>query len=321
MKKVLLTVLVILILVVAGAVTYIKVALPKVQPPPDISVDRSAESVENGKYLANHVTLCLDCHSTRDWKVYSAPLVPGTLGQGGELFNEDAGFPGSIYSRNITPYNLRNWTDGEIFRAITTGVSRNGDALFPVMPYHNYGMMDKEDIYDIIAYLRTLTPIKSETPPRKLDFPMNFILNTIPKDGQPQVKPTKADTVKYGAYLVNAAACVDCHTPEKKGQIIPGKEFNGGREFIMPNGVVRSANITPDSSTGIGALSREDFIAKFKSYTNPDYIPVLKEGKVNTIMPWIMFSGMDTSDLASIYQYLSSLKPVSNNIVRFEERK
>lgn len=76
--------------------------------------------------------------------------------KGGEFFGPDLGFPGEFYSRNLTPANLRGWTDGEIFRAITAGVNKEGEALFPVMPYRNYSKMDKEDIYDIIAYLRTL---------------------------------------------------------------------------------------------------------------------------------------------------------------------
>ena len=81
---------------------------------------------------------------------------------------------------NLTPYHLGNWTDGEIFRAITTGVSRDGHALFPVMPYTSYAKMDPADIKDIIAYLRTLKPIHNAIPAAESDFPMNFIINTMP---------------------------------------------------------------------------------------------------------------------------------------------
>jgi len=48
------------------------------------------------------------------------------------------------------------------------------------MPYPNYGRMDKEDIYSMIAYIRSLAPIENEVPESKPDFPMNFIINTIP---------------------------------------------------------------------------------------------------------------------------------------------
>lgn len=59
----------------------------------------------------------------------SAPLA-GDLGAGGERFSTDMGFPGTIYSPNITPHNLKEWTDGEIFRAITSGVNKYGKAIF-----------------------------------------------------------------------------------------------------------------------------------------------------------------------------------------------
>src|SRR5665213_1849553 len=77
-------------------------------------------------------------------------------------------------------YLMKKMVFQEIFMTITTGVDKYGKALFPVMPYHYYGKMDKEDIYDIIAYIRSLPPIENKTPDRSIDFPMNFIVNTIP---------------------------------------------------------------------------------------------------------------------------------------------
>lgn len=317
MKKVFLSVLFLLVLVAAIAISYLKFGLPNVGDAPDLKVGMTTARIQHGDYLANHVSLCMDCHSTRDWSIYSAPLVTGTLGKGGEVFDEKLGFPGTFYSKNITPVGLKDWTDGEIFRAITTGVNRKGQALFPVMPYHNYGKMDKEDIYDIIAYLRTLTPLENSVASRSIDFPMSIIINTIPAKGSPVQKPSKSDTIKYGAYMVNAAACMECHTQVNKGQIIPELAFSGGREFRMPNGSVYSANITPDESSGIGSWSAEQFVARFKAYNNPSNFPNMDSQVVNTVMPWAMMAGMDTSDLRSIYAYLHTLKPVNNKVTHF----
>lgn len=317
MKKVLLTVLIIVVVVIAGGASYLKFALPNVGAATDLKIDITPERVQHGEYLANHVTLCMDCHSSRDWTKFSGPMVAGTNGKGGEFFNEKMGFPGNFYAKNITPANIKDWTDGEIFRAVTTGVDKFGNALFPVMPYHNYGKMDKEDVYDIIAYIRSVPPIENKTPDRTIDFPMNFIVNTIPVKASFTEKPPKSDTIKYGAYLVNAAACEECHTKVNKGQIIPELAFSGGRDFHMPNGVVNSANITPDKGTGIGGWTAEQFVARFKAYTNPANTPVMASGDVNTIMPWTMLAGMDTSDLRSIYAYLQTLKPIKNEVVHF----
>ncbi|HYE56562.1 MAG TPA: cytochrome C, partial [Chitinophagaceae bacterium] len=156
MKKVfkILGILLLVILVaVAGLAAYVKFALPDTGPAPDMKVEITPERVKRGEYLANTVMVCMDCHSTRNWNVFSAPPVPGTLGKGGEKFDQTMGFPGTYYSANITPAGIGNWTDGEIFRAITTGVRKNGKPIFPVMPHHNYGKLDAEDIKSVIAYL------------------------------------------------------------------------------------------------------------------------------------------------------------------------
>jgi cytochrome c2 len=321
MKKIILTVVIILFVIVAGVASYVKFGLPNVGEPEDIHIQSTPEKVAHGAYLANHVTLCMDCHSTRDWSEFSGPLMAGTEGKGGERFDQKMGFPGVFYSKNITPANIKDWTDGEIFRAITTGVDKDGNALFPVMPYHYYGKMDREDIYDIIAYVRTLAPIENETPDHKVDFPMNFILNTIPVKAEFTQKPPKSDTLKYGAYLANAAACMECHTQVDKGQIIPSLTYGGGRMFEMPGGKVYSANLTPDPETGIGGWTAEQFVARFKAYSVPGNVPKMAAGQVNTIMPWVMYSGMDTSDLRSIFAYLKTVKPIKNQVVHFVANK
>ncbi len=120
--------------------------MPNVDDAPELHVAITPERVQRGEYLANHVVGCMDCHSTRDWTRFTGPPLTWTNGKGGELFDEKLGSPGTFYSKNITPASLKNWTDGEIFRAITTGVDNLGNALFPVMAYANYGKMDKEDI-------------------------------------------------------------------------------------------------------------------------------------------------------------------------------
>ena len=321
MKKGLMTILIIVIVAIAALLSYVKFGLPNVGAAPDLHVVITPERVQHGDYLANHVSLCMDCHSTRDWSKFSGPMTPGTNGKGGELFDEKLGFPGTFYSKNITPANIKDWTDGEIFRTITTGVDKFGNALFPVMPYHYYGKMDKEDIYDIIAYIRSLPPIENKVPDRKIDFPMNFIVNTIPVKASFVVKPPKSDTIKYGAYLVNAAACMECHTPVKKGQVIPELAFSGGRDFHMPNGLVNSANITSDKITGIGGWTAEQFVERFKVYENPANVPKMSATEVNTVMPWTMLAGMDTSDLRSIFAYLQTIKPIKHEVVQFVAEK
>ena len=159
----------------------------------------------------------MDCHSKRDYSKFSGPLTEGTLGIGGDRFDQTLGMPGVLFARNITPAGISRYTDGELFRVITTGVTEEGRAMFPLMPYPYYSRMDTEDIYSIIAYVRSIPAIKNEV----ADFSMNFILNTIPKKTSPQKRPEKSDRLAYGAYMTNASGCIECHTQMGKRQIIP----------------------------------------------------------------------------------------------------
>ena len=309
----------VLLLIIVGLISYVKLALPNVGAAPEFAVEKTPERVARGQYLANNVTICVDCHSERDWSRFSGPIVDGSFGKGGELFDQKFGFPGSFRARNITPSGISRYTDGELFRVITTGVTKEGKAMFPVMPYHNYGRMDEEDIKSIIAYIRSLPAIVNEVPESKADFPMTIILNTIPQKASLTKKPAETDVVNYGKYLVNAAACQECHTQFEKGKLIEGTEFGGGREFPFPDGSkVHSANISPDVATGIGSWSEEMFLNVFHS--NSDSVALTRKaapGEFNTIMPWTMYGHMRTEDLKAIYAYLKTVKPISNKVEKF----
>jgi mono/diheme cytochrome c family protein len=307
------------LLLIAGGI-YLKLALPNTGPSPDLKVALTPKRIANGQYLANHVTVCMDCHSKRDWGLFAGPITGTDLGAGGEVFNKDMGFPGVFYAANITPAAIGNWTDGDVFRAVTTGVSKDGRALFPLMASHRFGKMDREDIYDIIAYLRTLKPVRNDIPHSEPEFPVNFLINTMPKKADFSKKPSISDTIKYGAYLINAAGCVECHSKVDKGSVIAGTEFGGGMEFKQPAGILRSPNITFDMETGIGSWSKEQFVRRFKSYKAPDYKPAkVGKGQMNTPMPWTMFGGMKETDLEALYVYLRQIKPIKNNVVRLTQ--
>jgi mono/diheme cytochrome c family protein len=311
-------VIVLIVLVIIGVIAYVVLALPNVGPPENIKVELTPQRIARGKYLAMNVVQCVDCHSKRDWTKLGGPIDTTTLGGGGELFDEaGAGFPGEVYVPNITPYKLANWTDGELFRAITTGQRKNGDAIFPLMPWPYYSKLDREDIYDVIAYIRSLKPIKADYPKSKLDFPLNIIVHTMPKKAELGTKPDPKDTLKFGAYMAQASACMECHSQDDKGTLLPGLEFAGGRPFKLNGGTVKSANITPDKETGIGNWTKEMFIAKFKSFNDRKSAPSVKSGEFQTIMPWWGYAGMGDNELGAIYTYLRTLKPIKNSVIKF----
>jgi mono/diheme cytochrome c family protein len=308
---------------VIGGLVYFNSTFPKVGPAKELHVEATPERLARGEYLANHVTGCVDCHSMRDWTKYGGPKIPGTDGKGGEVFDHAlAGVPGVVYPRNITPAGIGSWTDGELLRTMTTGVTQSGEALFPIMPYMNYRNLCQEDLYSIIAYIRSLKPIENKVPQRELDFPMNLIVKTIPQP-MPEsfpAMPDKSDTIAYGAYITNAAACFDCHSTMEKGVPIKGMEWAGGMKFCLNGKCVTSANITPDTETGIGLVGKEEFLNKFRFYRDSisQNIPLV-DGK-QTAMPWMFYSGMTDEDLSAIYAFLRTVPAVKHKVEKFTKK-
>jgi cytochrome c2 len=322
MKKVLKIVGIVLLVVigaVAGVITYVKTALPNVGDAEVITIEYTPERIEHGKYLANHVSVCMDCHSTRDFAKFSGPPIEGTFGKGGDRFDQTVGMPGVFYSKNITPEGIGRYTDGELYRVITSGVTKEGRPMFPLMPYPYYGRMDKEDIYDIIAYLRSIPSIKNDVPESEADFPVSVILHTMPAKATPEARPSKENILEYGKYMTNASGCRECHTQAEQGQIISELAYSGGREFMLHDGsICRSANITPDKETGIGAWTEDLFVKRFKIYRDSTFVlPSVASGEFNTIMPWTMYAGMEEDDLKAIFAYLQTLTPMKNQVSKF----
>jgi len=315
--KILLIILVVIVLAIGGLLAYVKTALPNVGDAPEMTIERTPERIERGRYLANYVMLCVDCHSTREWELFAGPLVTGTEGMGGDIFDQRFGFPGRYVAPNITPVGLKDWTDGEIFRAVTTGVSKDGSPLFPIMPHPNYGELDSNDILAVIAYIRTFPPNNNIVDESRSDFPMNFIIHTIPKKANFAPRPDVSNKIEYGKYMLTASLCNNCHTKFEKGKFI-GEPLAGGREFPMPDGsVLRSANLTPHE-TGIGSWTEEMFMQKFKMYADSSYTDRKPEEiGYQTFMPWTMYAHMKTEDLSAIYAYLKTLKPVDNKVEKY----
>lgn len=289
--------------------------------------DNKADSLEKvlarGEYLTNNVAACLDCHSKRDFSKYSGPVVPGTEGGGGFEFTNkllDA-IPGKIYGKNITPDNetgIGTWTDDEILRAITQGISKNGDTLFPLMPYPNFNRMAKQDLLSIIAYIKTLKPIKNKIPERELMIPISMAYPgaILQPNLDNNILPSESDKVKYGEYLITMADCATCHTQFVKGEMDFSRLYGGGLTFTPGTFKVNSANITPDSATGIGTWTEERFLNKFLPYREEKgyyYDP----GNMNTVMPLTIYAGMKDADLKAIYSYLKTVKPVHNLVEKF----
>lgn len=291
----------------------------------DNKEDSIKKVVERGKYLANNVAGCMDCHSKRDFSKYAGPVIPGTEGGGGMVFDQKWGLPGVLIGKNITPdaeTGIGTWTDDEILRSLTHGISKNGDTLFPLMPYPNLNRMAKDDLLCIIAYIKTLKPIKNKVGERQLMMPiaMAYPAKFLQPSVDNNVRPPENDKVKYGEYLITMADCGTCHSPLTPQGPDMSRMYAGGYRFDLgETGIVNSANITPDSASGIGTWTEERFLNKFIPYRE-EAAYSHHPGKQNTIMPLEFIAGMKDEDLKAIYAYLRTVKPISNLIVKYPEK-
>jgi len=250
----------------------------------------------------------MGCHSERDWTAHDAPVLPNTLGAGQEI--ELKGLPGKVYAPNITPdaeTGAGNWSDDQLGRAIREGVGHDGRALFPLMPYLDFRSMSDEDLASVIVYLRSLPPVHKQRPPTELIFPVNYLIRNAPEPlDAPVPEPDVSTPEKRGKYLVTIAACADCHTPQERGQPLPGLDFAGGFIFDGLWGRVASANITPDAS-GISYYDQATF-------THAIRLGFVGARKINQIMPWHAYRGMTDEDIAAMFAYLKTLKPVRHHV-------
>jgi cytochrome c553 len=300
------------VLGIAGFLTYFLVILPEDIPIPVLKVEQTPERVERGHYLANQILGCMYCHSERDYSQFGGPIVPGTLGKGGEVFDKSVGVSGTLVSQNITPYNLGDWSDGELYLAITSAIHKDGYAMFPIMPSDAYRYLITEDVYAIIAYLRTLHPIEAEHPQTELTTLQTIIANSRVIPAEP-MNIDWGDRVAVGSYYARIGGCSFCHTTtDERMQPIKGMRLAGGMGLPAGGKLIRAANISADPETGIGNWTEEQFIQRFKAYQARN-IPWEKVG-YNSQMAWPIYAHIKDEDLAAIFAWIMAQPPVKHEV-------
>jgi mono/diheme cytochrome c family protein len=281
----------------------------KARPLTERKFEASPTRWARGQYLVENLGDCFGCHGEHDWKKHDAPLIVGTAGAGYAEFPL-AGLPGRVIPSNITPdpeTGASSWTDDELARAIREGIGHDGRALFPFMPYPDLRLMSDEDLASVIVYIRSIPPVHKALPKTEIIFPVKYLMRSVPQPiTEPVPEPDRSNPTEYGKYLVGVGGCTDCHTPQSKGQNIPGMDFAGGFILDGPWGRVASANITPDAS-GISYYDEALFIQAMRT----GYV---KARELNQIMPWWHFRKLTDDDLKAMFAYLRTLKPVKHRV-------
>lgn len=260
-------------------------------------------AVERGAYLVKSIAACGNCHTAK-----GGPLAAHELA-GGFPIKEG---PIDAITPNLTPdkaTGIGGWTDAQLIVGLRDGKRPDGTLIGPPMPFVMYRHISDTDAKAIVAYLRTLTPVKNAT--RKTVYHMPLPPAYGPPVGTvPDVD--RKDKIAYGAYLAGPVGhCIECHTTMSKQ---PGRrDFEhmtgaGGFTFQGPWGESVAANITPDKETGIGTWTDAQIKAAITTGTRPDGT------KLRPPMAFDYYKNIKGEDLDAIVAYLRTLKPVKHAV-------
>lgn len=241
-------------------------------------------AIRNGEHVAT-IRGCIDCH--------------GSKLEGG-VFIEDP-VVGLLIASNLTSgmggigsdYNNEDWV-----RAIRHGVRKDGKSVI-FMPSHEYNQIDRKDLSDLIAYIKSLPPADNELPETRIGLPYRamYLLSgdihlfpaRIIDHSLPIPEPVEnRSPVELGEYL--AATCTGCH----------GAGFSGGTIPGVPPNWPAATNLT--SSGPLNSYSADDFINTMRTGVTPDGRELNNE-----FMPWGVFGKMTDDELAGLFNYLQSL--------------
>jgi len=271
-------------LAIVALVTYVYVASGRVMArtyvveAPRVAIPTDAASIARGKYLAERVAVCTECHGADfGGKVVDDNLAMGRL-VAANLTRGRGGLPA-------------DYSDQDFVRALTHGVKRDGRSVI-FMPTVDY-VFTAEDLGAIVAYVKSMPPVDRTVPAMSVgpmaralglfaDFPLASASRIDHTTSRLAARPDPADAVAAGRYLVSSAGCQACH----------GAQLTGG-SGPPPGG----ANITP---AGIGGWSERDFVVAVRTHRRPN------GSAIDDVMPRA-YGDMSDEDLARIYAYLRTV--------------
>jgi mono/diheme cytochrome c family protein len=152
----------------------------------------------------------------------------------------------------------------------------------------------------VVAYLRTLKPIKNTVPAPV--YKMKQLEIVFPGGEKPYTDAIMIDKAKKGFYLATIAHCMECHTPMgPRGREFTTKLGTGGFDFPGPWGVSTSRNITSSKTKGIGAWSDAEIKRAITHGVRKDGSPLKPP------MGYPYYAKMTDADLDAIVAYLRTV--------------
>ncbi len=252
----------------AGAAAFVYITAPKRQDPARWT-NLGEPDLANGREIF-FAGGCTSCHA--------APGAEGdtrlVLSGGAPLKSPFGTFHAPNISSSATA-GIGGWTLAEFGDAMTRGVGRNGEHLYPSFPYGSYAHMTPKDINDLFGFLKTLPASEAVAPAHELPFPFNVRLvlggwKFLYFSDAPRVTfAGPDDRLRRGQYLVEGPGhCGECHTPrDALGGFKAGAWLAGGPN---PEGEGKIPNITPGSPS-IATWSEGDIVGYLETGFTPDF--------------------------------------------------
>ncbi|HJP39434.1 MAG: hypothetical protein QF483_03935 [Gammaproteobacteria bacterium] len=286
-------------------------------------------TLERGRYLAETIALCAQCHSAPNNAIDGRPpIIANYAGIDCPVWGNNDNPRGKdsvdfvtskLCEPNITPdpvTGIGGWSKADIIRAFRDGLRPDGAPLHPNMWLNLHALSD-EDADAIAGYILTLPPVVHEQPGRGRVLSERIYKVSLATLSPSSAKtPDRSDEAVYGKYLTDIGRCRYCHTPnDAPGQERKGKAFTGGARYWVGGRYLPGARVidTPNLTThpeGIGKLSRDDFITLFRLRGNGRKVTLA----TNTVMPWVAFAGMTDEDLGAIWAYLQTVPSLPTSL-------
>lgn len=309
-------------LLVASAASFIYLkGIPtyEYKPTPEIlhlKVAPDSARIARGAKIAS--LLCNECHKDNSTRRLT----------GKAMLDVPADF-GKVHSLNITRdsvHGIGAWTDGELYYFLRTGIRKDGSWAPPFMP--KFPLMADEDLYSIVAWLRSddplLAPSPQELPPNEYNLFTKFLSNVAfsppPLPVRPIAIPDTTDRIAFGRYVADAlCVCFVCHSADvaKINVLEPEKSagfYGGGNPMLNYEGeLVPSANLTMDKETGIGAWSSQQFLEAVKYGKNPRGGPLY--------YPMFPHTTLTDGEVNAIWAYLQTVPPLRNLVERYKPKQ
>ncbi len=262
--------------------------------------------IKQGEYLARAGD-CVACHTAKDGKPFAGGLPMETP-------------IGLIYSTNITPdkSGIGAYSFDDFDKAVRHGIAKNGDTLYPAMPYPSYARVTETDMQALYAYfMKGVKPVAQENKAVDIPWPLSMrwplamwrwtfapaVADFTPVTGQDPV-------VSRGAYLVEGLGhCGACHTP--RALTMQEKALGAGDSSAFLSGSAPlegwiAKNLRGDHKDGLGSWNEEQLVQFLK--TGRSDRSAVFGGMSDVIVHSMQY--MSEADLTAIARYLKSLPAV-----------